>query len=65
MASAKRPASQSFGSSQMVVKRQKSSTDINGRAVAVTNGHSGSSGALIQSVSTFSSNVIERYDVLN
>ena len=51
MSSAKRPASNSFGSSQMVVKRQKSSADINGKAVAVTNG-STSSGALIQAVSS-------------
>ena len=50
MASAKRPASNSFGSSQIVVKRQKSSTDINGKAVTVANGHSSSSGAIIQSV---------------
>ena len=35
----------------MVVKRQKSNADINGQAVAVTNGSAGS-GALIQSVST-------------
>lgn len=35
----------------MVVKRQKSSADINGKAVAVTNG-STSSGALIQAVSS-------------
>ncbi|KAF6226396.1 hypothetical protein HO133_009262 [Letharia lupina] len=49
MSAAKRPASNSFGSSQMVVKRQKSNTDINGKAVAVTNGGSGS-GALIQAV---------------
>lgn len=33
----------------MVVKRQKSNADINGKAVAVANG-TGSSGALIQSV---------------
>lgn len=50
MSAAKRPASNSFGSSQMVVKRQKSSTDINGKSLAVTNGGSGS-GALIQAVS--------------
>ena len=51
MSAAKRPASNSFGSSQMVVKRQKSSADINGKAVAVTNG-SASSGALMQAVSS-------------
>ena len=50
MSAAKRPASNSFGSSQMVVKRQKSNTDINGKAVTVTNGGS-ASGALIQAVS--------------
>jgi len=50
MSAAKRPASNSFGSSQMVVKRQKSNADINGKAVTVTNG-TGTSGALIQSVS--------------
>ena len=50
MSAAKRPASNSFGSSQMVVKRQKSNVDINGKAVAVTNGVAGS-GALIQAVS--------------
>ncbi|KAL9071364.1 MAG: hypothetical protein Q9161_004223 [Pseudevernia consocians] len=49
MSAAKRPASNSFGSSQIIVKRQKSNTDINGKAVAVTNGGSGS-GALIQAV---------------
>ena len=54
MSAAKRPASNSFGSSQMVVKRQKSSADINGKAVAVTNG-STSSGALVQAVSRLSS----------
>ncbi|KAL9133131.1 MAG: hypothetical protein Q9175_005691 [Cornicularia normoerica] len=49
MSAAKRPASNSFGSSQMVVKRQKSNTDVNGKTVAVTNRGSGS-GALIQAV---------------
>ena len=57
MSAAKRPASNSFGSSQMVVKRQKSSADINGKAVAVTNGSAGP-GALIQAVSRPSSNQI-------
>jgi ABC-type amino acid transport substrate-binding protein len=52
MSAAKRPASNSFGSSQLVVKRQKSSADINGKTVAVTNGSS-SSGALLQAVSFF------------
>ena len=51
MSAAKRPASNSFGSSQIIVKRQKSNTDINGKDVAVTNGGSGS-GALIQAVSS-------------
>ena len=51
MSAAKRPASNSFGSSQMVVKRQKSNADMNGKAVAITNGGS-ASGALIQAVST-------------
>lgn len=59
MSTAKRPASNSFGSSQMVVKRQKSNADIKGKAVAVTNGGIGS-GALIQAVS-FSLSYKDRY----
>ena len=51
MAAEKRPASNAFGSSQLVVKRQKSNIDLSdGRAVAVTNGNA-SGGALIQAVS--------------
>ncbi|KAL8698831.1 MAG: hypothetical protein Q9224_001672 [Gallowayella concinna] len=50
MAAEKRPASNAFGSSQLVVKRQKSNIDLSdGRAVAVTNGNA-AGGALIQSV---------------
>ena len=51
MAAAKRPASNSFGSSQMVVKRQKSDTDINGKDLAVTSGSKSANGSLIQAVS--------------
>ena len=47
MASEKRPASDDFGSSQMVVKRQNLGN--NSKAVAISNG-SGSNGALIQAV---------------
>lgn len=51
MSAGKRPASNSFGSSQMVVKRQKSNSDLgNGNAVALTNSSAGN-GALIQAVS--------------
>lgn len=51
MSAGKRPASNSFGSSQIVVKRQKSNADLgNHKAVAVTNGNAGN-GALIQAVS--------------
>lgn len=50
MASDKRPASGSFGSNQLVVKRQKSDTNLNnGSAVAVV-GNGAQNGALIQSV---------------
>lgn len=50
MSASKRPASDSFGSSQMVVKRQKSNIDLaNGKAVAALGGNSGN-GALIQAV---------------
>ena len=51
MSAAKRPASNSFGNSQMVVKRQKSNTDINGKDLAVTGGGKSANGALIQAVS--------------
>lgn len=51
MSAEKRPASDAFGSSQMVVKRQKSDANLgNGKAVAVVNG-SAANGALIQAVS--------------
>lgn len=51
MSAEKRPASDAFGSSQMIVKRQKSDANLgNGRAVAVVNG-SAANGALIQPVS--------------
>ena len=57
MSAGKRPASNSFGSSQMVVKRQKSNADLNNhKAVAVTNGGTGN-GALVQAVSHLSFNV--------
>lgn len=50
MSASKRLASDSFGSSQMVVKRQKSNIDLaNGRAVANLGGKSGN-GALIHAV---------------
>ncbi|KAA6416142.1 MAG: hypothetical protein FRX48_00861 [Lasallia pustulata] len=50
MSAEKRPASDAFGSSQMIVKRQKSDANLgNGRAVAVVNG-SAANGALIQPV---------------
>ncbi len=51
MSAGKRPASNSFGSSQMVVKRQKSNTDINGKDLAITGGGKDANGALIQAVS--------------
>ena len=35
----------------MVVKRQKSNTDINGKDLAITGGGKGANGALIQAVS--------------
>lgn len=51
MAAEKRPASNAFGSSQLVVKRQKSNVDLaNGKAVTITNGNA-AGGALIQAVS--------------
>ncbi|KAL8900507.1 MAG: hypothetical protein Q9192_001042 [Flavoplaca navasiana] len=47
MAAEKRPASNAFGSSQLVVKRQKSNIDLSdGRAVTVSNGNA-TGGALI------------------
>ncbi|KAL8729651.1 MAG: hypothetical protein Q9166_004600 [cf. Caloplaca sp. 2 TL-2023] len=50
MAAEKRPASDAFGSSQLVVKRQKSNVDLSdGKAVAVKNGNAGG-GVLMQSV---------------
>ena len=50
MSAEKRPASDAFGSSQLVVKRQKSDANIgNGRAIALVNG-STANGALIQAV---------------
>ena len=53
MSAEKRPASNAFGSSQMVVKRQKSDANLGkGAAVAVAGGQYGN-GALIQSVSHF------------
>ena len=53
MSAEKRPASNAFGSSQMVVKRQKSDANLgNGTAIAVAGGQYGN-GALIQSVSSF------------
>lgn len=47
MSAEKRPASDAFGSSQLVVKRPNLGN--NGKAIAVVNG--GGSGALIQAVS--------------
>ena len=52
MSAEKRPASDAFGSTQMVVKRQKSDANLGNRnAVAVVNGSS-ANGALIQTVGT-------------
>lgn len=51
MSAEKRPASNVFGSSQMVVKRQKSDANLgNGSAVSMVNGSS-AGGALVQGVS--------------
>ena len=51
MAAEKRPASNVFGTSQMVVKRQKSGANLGDRnAVTLANG-SRANGALVQSVS--------------
>ncbi|KAI9849987.1 MAG: hypothetical protein M1838_006213 [Thelocarpon superellum] len=50
MSAEKRPASDAFGSTQMIVKRQKSDATLgNGKAVAVVN-NSTQNGALIQAV---------------
>lgn len=50
MSASKRPASDSFGSSQLVVKRQKSNVDLgDGRALAAKLA-TGGNGALIQAV---------------
>ncbi|KAL9041975.1 MAG: hypothetical protein Q9180_000923 [Flavoplaca navasiana] len=58
MAAEKRPASNAFGSSQLVVKRQKSNIDLSdGRAVTVSNGNA-SGGALIHAVSSPSGAVL-------
>ena len=48
MSGEKRPAAESFGSTQLV-KRQRSDANLNGSAVARTNGAGG--GALVQGVS--------------
>ncbi|KAL8662259.1 MAG: hypothetical protein Q9202_004864 [Teloschistes flavicans] len=49
MAAEKRPASDAFGSSQLVVKRQKSNVNLSdGKAIAVTNGNAAAGGALVQ-----------------
>ena len=63
MAAEKRPASNAFGSSQLVVKRQKSNVDLtDARAVAVTNGNA-AGGALIQAVSFIFKDVGEATDL--
>ncbi|MCJ1350265.1 MAG: hypothetical protein MMC33_000246 [Icmadophila ericetorum] len=50
MSAEKRPASDAFGSSQMVVKRQKSDANLGrGNAIALSNGSAGN-GALIQAI---------------
>lgn len=50
MAAEKRPASDAFGNSQSIVKRQKSDANIRGgSSVAIVN-HSAQNGALIQAV---------------
>ena len=50
MAAEKRPASNVFGTSQMVVKRQKSDANLGGGSpVTLANG-TGANGTLIQSV---------------
>lgn len=51
MAAEKRPASNAFGSSQLVVKRQKSNVNLSdGKAITVSNGNA-AGGALTQAVS--------------
>ncbi|KAL8629771.1 hypothetical protein Q9189_004505 [Teloschistes chrysophthalmus] len=53
MAAEKRPASNAFGTSQLVVKRQKSNVNLSdGKAVAVTNGNA-TDGALVQACDNF------------
>lgn len=50
MSAGKRPASDAFGSQQVIVKRQRSDANIRGgSSVAVVN-HSAQNGPLIQSV---------------
>ncbi|KAI4102372.1 MAG: hypothetical protein L6R37_004452 [Teloschistes peruensis] len=50
MAAEKRPASNAFGTSQLVVKRQKSNVNLSdSKAVAITNGNA-ADGALVQAV---------------
>ena len=51
MSAEKRPASNAFGSTQMVVKRQKSDATL-GNGVSVVNGNA-ANGALIQAVSLY------------
>lgn len=52
MAAEKRPASNAFGTSQLVVKRQKSNVNLSdSKAVAITNGNA-ADGALVQAVSS-------------
>lgn len=53
MSAEKRPASEAFGSTQLVVKRQKSNVDVgNAQAVAVSDGSARRDGALVQAVSS-------------
>ena len=50
MSAEKRPGSDAFGSTQMVVKRQRSVANLgNGSAIAIVDGNS-ANGALIQTV---------------
>lgn len=51
MAAEKRPASNAFGSSQLVVKRQKSNLDLSDENAVTTSNRNASGGALIQTVS--------------
>lgn len=65
MAAEKRPASNAFGSSQLVVKRQKSNVNLSdGKAVSVTNGNA-AGGALTEAVSYVSSHWGNYRHVLN